>query len=85
MKLGKFELNKIYCGNQFGGLVLFILFLAGAGAAMLATGAPAGSVAVALPILAAGGYLGVIPLVVIGVLGSLCALLLVWHFWLRST
>lgn len=72
-------------GKAVGWLLAFILYAVTVGIAVYATGKIATGVVIALPVLVAGTWLGLVPMAAVMVAAALAVLAAVWLFWLRST
>lgn len=72
-------------GNMFGGLMLLIVVAACVAAMYKFTGNVVGGTVISVPIIVACGLLGIVPLVMIALIGVVCSALLMHGLWLSRT
>ena len=72
-------------GSLIGTIIIFIFYIAVVGIALRITGSVPWAVVVAVPVLVAGGWLGLLPLAVILLMAAMSLMSIVWIIYLRGT
>lgn len=72
-------------GQNIGMLIIFIAYIAVVGIALRIIGSVPWAIVVAIPILLAGGWLGLIPLAVILIMAAISVMSVIWIVYLRGT
>lgn len=72
-------------GQNIGMLIIFIAYIAVVGIALRIIGSVSWAVVVGIPVLMAGGWLGLIPLAVILIMAAISVMSVIWIIYLRGT